>query len=92
MKDLLVLIPFLRKRLLIETDPIEIARVTEILNKAAINYQIKTVVSRGAIGRAIDVQMFAHYRQAGYDKILQHVYIIHVLKKDFQKANILITQ
>lgn len=85
-------IPFLKK-LVTDVDPIEIKRVEDILNANQIQYRIKSSSLRGAFGR--------YYDSRTYKTIVMPLYIdaqrptisyeIYVRRKDFEKANKLIS-
>lgn len=76
---------FNQKKLFIDSDPIELARVKSLLNKSNIKYSVKTVTSRGAMGRRIDVGIYSRNLQS-YGAELTHVYYLYVRKKDYIKA------
>ena len=46
----------LRKRLMMDTDPQELARVKQILDKNGIKYEVKTTVSDNVLSRSFNAK------------------------------------
>ncbi len=89
--QVLMFIPFL-KLLVAENDSGEIARIEKILKENNIMYRIKSVSSRGTIGRFHDSSAFKNYN-VSYNRVGYHLginFLIYVRKKDLERARELI--
>ena len=81
---------FNQKKLLTVSDPIELARVKTLLSKEKIPYAVKTITSRGALGRGIDANIGSQYGQA-YSANITYIYHIYVRSKNLTLAKKTIT-
>jgi hypothetical protein len=89
--EVINLITFFNKKILVtESNPIELARVRELLNNVEIPYAEKTVTSRGSIGRNIDSNIRSDFNQA-YSSNLTYINYLYVRKKDYVSAKSIIS-
>ena len=80
----------LRKRLFLDTDPMEFARVKDILAQNGIKYDVKTTVSENAATRKFNSAAAAYLRQAYSNFSTQaYVYYIYVKSSDYKRAKAL---
>ena len=81
---------FLRKRLFLDTDAMEFARIKDILAQNGIKYEVKTTCSENLIARRFNAAAANHYYQP-YSKFSTqtYVYYIYVKPSDFKKAKML---
>ena len=81
---------FLKKRLFLDTDPVEFARVKDILAKNGIPYEVKTTVSENAAARKFNSAAAAHLWQSYSSFSTQtYLYYIYVKTSDYKKAKAL---
>jgi len=81
---------FLRKRLFLDTDAIEFARIKDILTENGIKYEIKTTVSENAASRKFISAAAVRWRRSYSDFSDQtYLYYIYVKPSDFKKAKAL---
>ena len=81
---------FQRKRLFLDTNAMEFARIKAILAENGIKYEVKTTVSENALTRKFNSAAAAHLRQAYSNFSTQtYVYYIYVKKSDYEKARAL---
>ena len=78
---------FFPKRLLLDTDPQELARVKLILDRNKIPYEVKTTVSDNAMSRRFNAAAAMQVR-AGYSSMdtQSYVYRLYVARKDYSRA------
>lgn len=77
----------LRKRLLLDTDPAELARVKLILDKHQIEYHVKTTVSENANSRRFSSAAAARYVTDYSAAASQsYVYWLYVKRRDYARA------
>ena len=83
---------FNRKRLLLDTDPQELARVKACLDKAEISYEVKTTMSDNVLSRNVNAAASMRYVTA-YSAAQNQVYLyqVFVRRKDFAAAKKLVT-
>lgn len=83
---------FNRKRLLLDTDPQELARVKACLDKAEISYEVKTTMSDNVLSRNVNAAASMRYVTA-YRAAQNQVYLyqVFVRRKDFAAAKKLVT-
>lgn len=76
-----------RRQLVLDTDPQEIARVRQILDKHGIPFEVKTTVSDNAMSRSFNAAAAIQVRQ-GYSAMdrQSYVYKLYVPIKEFDKA------
>ena len=76
-----------RRRLVLDTDPQEIARVKLALDKAGIPYESKTTVSDNAMSRSFNAAAAIQVRQ-GYSAMdtQSYIYKLYVPVKDYERA------
>ena len=81
---------FLRKRLFLDTDAMEFARIKALLAENGIRYEVKTTISENAMTRKFNAAAAAHTRQ-GYSvfSTQSYVYYIYVRKSDYERAKAL---
>jgi len=82
------MLPFLKKRLAIDTSSEAIRRITDILDENGIQYEIRTVRSRGSVGSALDAQAYARANLALYKEsaLPSVVYFVYVKRKAYVRA------
>ena len=81
---------FLRKRLFLDTDATEFARIKDILKQNGIKFDVKTTVSENAMTRQFNSAAAAHIRQPyGNLSTQSYVYYIYVRASDYAKAKAL---
>lgn len=75
------------KRLLLDTDPQELARVKLMLDRHGIPYEVKTTVSDNAMSRRFNAAAAMQVR-AGYSAMdtQSYVYRLYVARKDYARA------
>ena len=80
-----------RKRLLLDTDPQELARVKLILDKNNIRYDVSTTVSENANARRFNAAAAAQVR-GGYSDMSRQTYIyrLYVRIGDYARARKLV--
>lgn len=76
----------IRKRLMIDSDQREMARVKEILDKSDIPYTLKTLKEASSVTRGFESYARLNYALS-YSNSSRFTYVIYVRKKDFAKAN-----
>lgn len=81
---------FLKKRLFLDTNAMEFARIKDVLAQNGIPYEVKTTVSENAATRNFNSAAAAHLRQS-YSKFSTqaYVYYIYVKASDYEKAKAL---
>lgn len=78
---------FLRKRLLLDTDAGELARVKLILDKNGIEYDVKTTVSENAPARSFGAAAATRYVTTYNSASAQsYVYQLFVKRSDYPRA------
>ena len=78
---------FLRKRLFLDTNAVEFARIKDILARNGIQYDVKTTVSENAMTRKFNSAAAAHLRQSYSDFSTQvYLYHIYVKRSDYERA------
>ena len=88
-KDVIYML-FLRKRLFLDTDAIEFARIKDILEKNGIKYEVKTTVSENFLSRKFNSAAAVHWRRPYSDFSTQtYLYYIYVKPSDYKKAKAL---
>lgn len=77
-----------RKELMTDSSAEELARVKEVLKAEGIEYEVKTLSSRGVVGRAIDSSAYARANLSfGRDRQrVDFVYRLFVRRKDYDAA------
>lgn len=76
-----------KKRLLLDTDPQELARVKLILDKNGVEYGVKTTCSDNAMTRKFNAAASAHYVTKYSDTASQtYVYQLFVRRRDYARA------
>ena len=81
---------FRRKRLFLDTDAMEFARIKDVLDRNGIPYEVKTTVSENAMTRKFNSAAAAHLRYSYSNFATQsYVYYIYVKPADYQKAKAL---
>jgi len=78
----------LRKRIVVDTSSEEIRRVTTILEKHKIKFDIRSKRTRGSIGSALDAGSYARSNIAMYKGASAPpvVYLVYVRRKDYDHA------
>ncbi|HRX13555.1 MAG TPA: hypothetical protein P5087_00830 [Eubacteriales bacterium] len=76
---------FNRRLLVKDSSGIELTRITNMLKKEKIQYNIKTVISRGAVGRVLEAKTYYGFNQP-YSSDQTYVYFLYVRKNDYEKA------
>lgn len=81
---------FMRKRLFLDTNAMEFARIKDVLTQNGIKYEVATTVSENAMTRQFNAAAAAHLRQ-GYSAFSTQTYIyaIYVKRSDYSKAKAL---
>ena len=76
------------KKLVIDTSAEEIRRVTTVLEKNDIFYEVRTTRSRGTIGSSIDAASYARANLSLYKGASQptFIYSVYVRRKDYERA------
>ena len=83
---------FFRKRLLLDTDAQELARVKQILDQNQIPYDVKTTVSENALSRTFNAKAAEHVRSSYSAMSTQsYVYQLYVSPSTFKKARQLVS-
>jgi hypothetical protein len=90
--EFFMLIPLLKK-VLTDSDAVEVRRVENILIENKIPYRIKTYQTRGSIGMAMDSRSYAAsnlamYKGSGTPSVS---YGIYVRRKDYERVKNLIS-
>lgn len=81
---------FLRKRLFLDTNAIEFARIKDILAENGIPYEAKTTVSENAASRKFNSAAAVHWRRPYSEFSSQtYLYYIYVKPSDYRKAKTL---
>lgn len=81
-----------RKRLLLDTDPRELARIKLILDENGIKYDISTTVSENANTRRFNAAAAVQVRGGYSDMSNQsYVYRLYVSVKDYGRARALVS-
>ena len=81
---------FLKKRLFLDTDPVEFARIKDILIRNGIKYEAKTTVSENAASRKFNSAAASHCWRSYSDFSAQtYLYYIYVKPSDYKKAKAL---
>ena len=82
-----------RKRILLDTDPQELARVKQRLDLAGIRYGVKTTVSDNVMSRTANASS-AKYYNAAYSATQTQTYLYQVFvhRKDYAAAKKAVTQ
>jgi len=77
-----------KKRIVVDTSPEEIRRVTDLLDLHAIKYELRTKRTRGSIGTGLDSRAYARSNIAMYKGASKPpvVYMVYVKRKDYAKA------
>lgn len=81
---------FFRKRLFLDTDAMEFARIKDVLEQNGIRYEVKTTVGENVLTRRFNSAAAAHLWQP-YSKMSAqtYVYYIYVKASDYKKAKAL---
>ena len=75
------------KQLLLDSDPMELARVKAILDKNGIPYEVKTTVSDNVLSRSFNAAAAAQVRFGYSDMARQsYVYRLSVARKNYAQA------
>ena len=79
------------KKLLLDTDPMELARVKAILGQNGIPYEVKTTVADNVLSRNFNAAASMNWR-TGYSDMAQQSYLYHlsVARKDYGRAKALV--
>lgn len=78
---------FMRKRLFLDTDAMEFARIKDVLTRNGIRFDVKTTTSEMAASRGFNSAAAAHLRQPySMFSTQSYVYYIYVKRSDYQKA------
>ena len=82
---------FMRKRIFLDTNAMEFARIKDILARNGIKYEVKTTVSENAATRTFNSAAAAHLRQS-YSNFSTQTYLYHIYVKrsDYEKAKTLV--
>jgi len=81
---------FFRKRLFLDTNAMEFARIKDILKRNGIKYDVKTTCSENLISRRFNAAAAAHLRQSySMFSAQNYVYYIYVKRSDYKKAKAL---
>lgn len=81
---------FLRKRLFLDTNAIEFARIKAILTENGIRYDVKTTIGENAASRKFNSAAAAHWWRSYSDFSTQtYLYYIYVKPSDYKKAKAL---
>ena len=79
-----------RKRLMIDTDAGELARVKSVLDKNAVRYDVKTTVSDNVLSRSFNSAAAVRHRSSYSAMETQsYVYQLFVSLKDYDRAKAL---
>lgn len=79
-----------RKRLFLDTNAMEFARIKAVLAENGIKYEVTTKVSENAMTRKFNSAAAAHLRQAYSNFATQsYIYYIYVRPRDYEKAKAL---
>lgn len=80
----------IRKRLLLDTDPMELARVKLVLDKNGIEYEVKTTVAETASSRRFNMAASMTVK-GGYSDVSRqsYVYYLYVSPKEYKRAKTL---
>ena len=86
---------FNRKKLLEDTSPLELARVTEELKKNKIKYEVITKRNQSSMGMALHTSMVFSAANGGFSSHealgnMVYIYKVYVSKKDYEKAKSII--
>ena len=86
---------FNRKKLLEDTSPLELARVTEELKKNKIKYEVITKCNQSSMGMALHTSMVSSAANGGFSSRealgnMVYIYKVYVSKKDYEKAKSII--
>ena len=78
------------KQLMLDTDPMELARVKSVLSQNGIPYEVKTTVADNALSRSFNVAAGMKWR-TGYADMAQqsYVYKLSVARRDYGRARAL---
>lgn len=78
----------LRKRLMMDTDPQELARVKQILDKNGIKYEVKTTVSDNVLSRSFNAKAAETVRTT-YSAMETQTYLYQLFVKpsDYARAS-----
>ena len=81
---------FFRKRLFLDTDAMEFARIKDVLEQNGIRYEVKTTVGENVLTRKFNSAASAHLWQP-YSKMSAqtYVYYIYVKPSDYKRAKAL---
>ncbi|MDY6845699.1 MAG: hypothetical protein SVP52_01010 [Chloroflexota bacterium] len=79
---------YFKKRIVVDTSPEEIRRVTNLLDQHAIKYELRTKRTRGSIGTALDSRAYARSNMPMYKGASKPpvVYMVYVKRKDYKRA------
>lgn len=77
-----------KKKIVVDISGEEVRRVTTILDKNKIKYDVRSKRTRGSVGSALDAGSYARsnialYKEAAAPPI---VYMVYVRKKDYERA------
>ena len=77
-----------KKRILVDTSSEEARRVTNILDKHQIKYELRTKKPRGSVGTSLDSRAYARGNISMYKGAAQplFVYMVYVKRKDFARV------
>ena len=79
-----------RKRLFLDTDAMEFARIKSVLQANNIKFEVKTTCSENLIARRFNAAAANYYRASYSDFSTQtYVYYIYVRPSDYKKAKAL---
>lgn len=83
---------FFNKKLAVDTSSEEITRITTILKKNHIKYELRTTRTRGSIGSGLDTYSYAQANIALYKGASQPIFLysVYVNRKDFNLARKLV--
>ena len=81
---------FMRKRLFLDTNAMEFARIKAVLSQNGIRYEVKTTVGENVLARNFNSAAAAHIREP-YSKVSTQTYLytIYVRSSDYEKAKAL---
>lgn len=77
-----------KKRILVDTSSEEARRVTNILEKHKIKYELRTKKPRGSVGTALDARAYGRGNISMYKGAAPplFVYMVYVKRNDFARA------
>jgi hypothetical protein len=83
---------FFKKKLATDTSAEEIKRITTILEKNKVKYEVRTIRGRGSVGSGLDAHAYASGNLSMYKGASEPIFIytIHVNLKEYDLARKLI--